>query len=111
MSNAKNTTPKTEKKSILGEEIKSKEKAVVLFYATWCPFSRHFLPIFEDYKKSNPKECVSVIVDEEPELCEEYSIEIYPTVLLTEKGKVHKRLDSEPHVYLTKEQLKKFTEV
>jgi thioredoxin 1 len=110
MSKAKKTSTSPEKKSGLGEEIKSKDKAIVLFYATWCPFSRHFLPIFTEYSKSSPKECLRVVVDEEPELCDEYGIEIYPTVLMIENGKIYKRLDSEPHVYLTKEQLKKFTE-
>ena len=91
------------------EKIKSKEKATVLFYATWCPFSQHFLPIFQEYSKNNPDECIEVIADEEPKLCEEYSIEYYPTVILFRNGKVQKRLDSEPHVYLTKDQLRKLT--
>jgi thioredoxin-like negative regulator of GroEL len=49
-------------------------------------------------------------VDEEPDVCEEYAIEYYPTVIMFKKGKVHKRLDSEPHVGLNKKQLKEFTE-
>ena len=93
----------------LGEKIVHKDKVFILFYATWCPFSQHFLPIFEEYQEHNPDECLSVIVDEEPELCEQYDIELYPTVLMTKHGKVHKRLDSEPHVYLTKAQLEEFT--
>jgi thiol-disulfide isomerase/thioredoxin len=78
----------------------------VLFYATWCPFSRPFLPIFEEYSKSNPEECLSVIVDEKPDICEEYGTEYYPTVIMFKKGKVHKRLDAEQHVGLNKRQLK-----
>ena len=91
------------------EKIANKDNAVVLFYATWCPFSRAFLPIFEEYSKTNPDECLSVIVDEEPEICDQYSIEYYPTVIVFNKGKVHKRLDAEPHVGLTKKQLKDLT--
>jgi thiol-disulfide isomerase/thioredoxin len=68
------------------------------------------LPIYEEYSKSNPEECLSVIVDDEPELCEEYSIEFYPTVILFEKGKVRKRLDSLHGVGLSKKQLEEFTE-
>ena len=101
---------KTKKKSTFHESLKDKENAFVLFYATWCPFSQRFLPIFEEYSKSNPKECLSVIVDEEPEIFEEYAIEYYPTVILFKNGKVHRRLDSEPHVGLSKKQLKEFTE-
>jgi|SRR5271157_1584047 len=89
----------------ISDELRQKEKAFVLFYATWCPFSQRFLPVFEEYARRNPQECVSVIVDERPDLCEAYSIDYYPTVLLFRKGKVIKRLDAEPGVGLTKKQL------
>ena len=98
------------KKSEINEELKQKDKAFVLFYATWCPFSQRFLPIFEEYAKSNPKECLSVIIDDKPDVCEEYSIEYYPTVILFKKGKVHKRLDAQPGVGLNRKQLKDLTE-
>jgi len=110
MSKAEKLKMKNKKKSTFHENIKEKDKATVLFYATWCPFSQRFLPIFEEYSKSNPKECLSVIVDEEPDLFEEYAIEYYPTVIMFEKGKVHKRLDAEPGVGLNKKQLKDLTE-
>jgi thiol-disulfide isomerase/thioredoxin len=93
-----------EKKGI-NDELRQKDKTFVLFYATWCPFSQRFLPVFEEYARGHPQECMSVIVDERPDLCEEYSIEYYPTVLLFRKGKVHKRLDAEPGVGLNKKQL------
>lgn len=96
-------------KSSLEKEIKNKENAFILFYASWCPFSQKFLPTFEEYAKSNPKECISIIIDDKPELCEEYSIEYYPTVLLFKKGKLHKRLDANPGSGLTKNQLIEFT--
>lgn len=110
MSKAEKHKMKTEKKSAFHENIESKDRAFVLFYATWCPFSQKFLPIFEEYAKSNPKECLKVIADEEPDVFEEYDIEYYPTVIMFKKGKVHKRLDSEPHVGLNKKQLKDLTE-
>ena len=47
---------------------------------------------------------------EEPDVCEEYAIEYYPTVIMFEKGKVQKRLDAEPGVGLNKKQLKDLTE-
>ena len=76
--------------------LKSKEKTFVLFYASWCPISQRFLPIFEEYAKANPDECMSVVIDDKPDLCDKYSIEYYPTVLLFKKGEVHKRLDATP---------------
>lgn len=97
-------------KSTINNELKQKDKAFVLFYATWCPFSQRFLPIFEEYEKNNPKECISVIVDDKPDVCEEYSIEYYPTVILFKKGKVQKRLDAEPGIGLDRKQLEELTE-
>jgi thiol-disulfide isomerase/thioredoxin len=110
MSIAEKHESKTKRKSTFHEDIKNKDKAFVLFYATWCPFSQRFLPIFEEYSRSNTKECLSVIVDEEPDVCEEYAIEYYPTVILFKKGKVYKRLDAEPGVGLNKKQLQDLTE-
>ena len=110
MSKAEECKVKTKKKSAFHEHIKDKDRATVLFYATWCPFSQEFLPIFEEYSRSNPKECLSLIADEVPDVFEEYDIEYYPTVIIFKRGKVHKRLDSEPHVGLNKKQLKDFAE-
>ena len=110
MSIRKKATIENKKVSTFHDKIDNREKAIVLFYATWCPHSQRFLPIFEEYSKNNPKECLSVIVDEEPDICEEYGIEYYPTVIVFKKGKVHKRLDAEPGVGLNKKQLKELTE-
>jgi thiol-disulfide isomerase/thioredoxin len=100
----------SKKRSAFQEKLSGRDRAVVLFYATWCGFSQRFLPIFEEYSKNNPQECLSVIVDEDPDACEEYGIEYYPTVIMFKDGKVHKRLDAEPGVGLSKKQLKDLTE-
>jgi len=71
MSKAREQVSKSKEKGTVGKAIESKDRAFVLFYASWCPFSRRFLPIFEEYSKNNPEECINVIVDEEPEVCEE----------------------------------------
>jgi thiol-disulfide isomerase/thioredoxin len=110
MSKAKRDKVENAGKSALNDEMKQKDKASVLFYASWCSFSQRFLPIFEEYAKSNPRECISVIVDDRPDICEEYSIEYYPTVILFRKGKVHKRLDARPGIGLDEKQLKELTE-
>jgi thiol-disulfide isomerase/thioredoxin len=107
---SKNENRKTKQvKSDIENVLKSKEKAFVLFYASWCPFSQRFLPIFEDYSKSNPQECMSVVIDDKPDLCEKYEIDYYPTVLLFKNGRVEKRLDATPGLGLTKKQLHDLT--
>jgi thiol-disulfide isomerase/thioredoxin len=89
--------------------LQSKDKAYVLFYASWCPFSQRFLPVFEEYAKTNPDQCMSIMIDFKQDLCDKYEIEYYPTVLLFKKGKVQKRLDATPGKGLTKEQLGELT--
>ena len=93
----------------IDDVLQSKEKVFVLFYASWCPFSQRFLPIFDEYAKGNPHECISVVVDDKPDLCEKYSIDYYPAVLLFKKGEVYKRLDATPGAGLTKKQLTELT--
>lgn len=103
------------KKTDISEEknvediLKEKEKAFVLFYASWCPHSQRFLPIFEEYAKTNPDECLSVMIDFRADLCDKYAIEYYPTVLLFKKGKVKKRLDATPGLGLGKAELADLT--
>jgi thiol-disulfide isomerase/thioredoxin len=96
-------------KNTLQNEIKEKNKAYVLFYASWCPYSQQVLPIFQEYQKNNPKDCLSINIVDTPEVCEAYSIDYYPTVILFEKGKVKKRLDAKPGIGLNKKQLKELT--
>jgi thioredoxin 1 len=91
----------------LEEVLKTKGKVFVLFYASWCPFSQRFLPIFEKYAQKDPQGCLRVKTDDKAKLCEKYSVDIVPTVLLFEKGSVTKRLDGAPGAGLEEKQLKK----
>lgn len=91
------------------EEALKEKETLVLFYAPWCGFSRRFLPTFEEYSKNCSKKCITVNKEENPELCDEYLIRYYPTVIWFKNGKVCKRLDSKPGIGLNKEQLEKFT--
>jgi len=91
----------------LEDTVKNKKQVYVLFYASWCPFSQRFLPIFEKYSKNSPKECLRVKTDDKAKLCEKYSVDVVPTVLLFELGSVTKRLDGEPGAGLSEQQLKK----
>jgi thioredoxin 1 len=96
-------------KDDVDDALMSKEKAFVLFYASWCPHSQRFLPIFEEYAKSNPEQCISIVIDDKPNLCDKYEIDYYPTVLLFKNGEVVKRLDATPGVGLNKMQLAELT--
>jgi len=90
----------------LDDTLKSKDRVIVLFYASWCPFSRMFLPIYEKYSHDNVHTCLQVKTDDKASLCEKYSVEVVPTILLFEKGKIKKRLDGVPGLGLKEKQLK-----
>jgi thioredoxin 1 len=88
--------------------LKSEERVFVLFYASWCPFCQRFLPIFEKFSQDKTRKCASVVTDDKEDLCEKYSVEVVPTVLVFEKGKLVKRLDGLQGVGLSEKQLKDF---
>src|SRR3990170_1242896 len=91
----------------LENALRNKEKIFVLFYASWCPFSRRFLPIFEKYSEKRPQSCMQVKIDDKAKLTEKYLIDVVPSVLVFVQGTVKKRLDGEPGEGLNEKQLKK----
>ncbi len=86
--------------------LESKDHLFILFYAPWCPFSRQFLEVFERCSKDTSTQCYRMMVDELPDLCDQYQIEVFPTVLFFEKGKVSKRLDGTHGVGLSEQQFR-----
>jgi thiol-disulfide isomerase/thioredoxin len=93
----------------LEEAIKSRDRLMVLFYASWCPFSQAFLPTYRKHAAGGEPCYARILVDEGDALTEKYSIEVYPTVLFFEKGTVVGRLDGVYHRGLSKDQLEDFT--
>ena len=87
----------------------SKDRIFVLFYASWCPFSQRFLPIFERFSKDKSDECAMIVVDDKPSLSKKYSIEVVPTVLFFEKGQLKNRLDGATGKGLSEETLLDFS--
>jgi thioredoxin 1 len=96
---------KTDVDSGLDRILKSKDKIFVLFYASWCPFSQRFLPMFEKFAEEKTQSCIRVKTDDKVTLCEEYSIDVVPTVIFFKNGKVARRLDGLPGVGLDEKQL------
>lgn len=86
--------------------LKTKDKIFILFYAPWCPFSQRFLTVFEQCSKENKRQCYRMMVDEFPDLCDKYQVEVFPTVIFFEKGNVSKRLDGIHGVGLSEQQFR-----
>lgn len=82
-------------KRTLESFLKKNKKILALFYASWCPFCRSFLPVFD---RKAAKEGVNLAIrvkvdDYDNPLWDEYCIEAVPTVIFFEDGKVCIRLD------------------
>ena len=95
------------KEKDLDEILRTKESVIAVFYASWCPFCKKFLPIFMRNAEGERRDFLSVQDDEET-LVDKYSVKIFPTVLYFEKGIISKRLDGIPGVGLQEQQLAEF---
>ena len=92
------------------EILKAANPVLVLFYASWCPFCIRFLPIFKKYAEEKGRYFVMVQDDQET-IAHQYSVTVYPTVLLFEKGVVSKRLDGVLGAGLDETQLAEFVKL
>jgi thioredoxin 1 len=92
----------------LDEAVRTRDKLMVLFYASWCPFSQAFLKTYAAHAASGDPCYARIIVDEGDPLVERFDIEVFPTVLFFEKGRLARRLDGMYHRGLTQGQLEDF---
>lgn len=88
--------------------LRSRDRLFVLFYASWCPFSQVFLQTYRKHAVAGEPCYVRILVDDGDALTEKYAIEVFPTVLYFEKGKVVRRLDGVYHRGLSQGQLEDF---
>jgi thioredoxin 1 len=97
-----------ETKQGLDAQLGKNPKLLVLFWASWCPFCRRFLPIFEAATADfNLGKIVHARIDDlENPLWEDYDIEAAPTAIYFVNGKVCSRLDSRLGLGLNEKQFK-----
>jgi thioredoxin 1 len=82
-------------KNGLDSQLKRNKMVLALFYASWCPYCRRFLPIFDRaVVKWGFASVLRVNVDDyDNSLWDGYCIDAVPTVILFNEGKVCRRLD------------------
>ncbi len=80
-------------KNNFDENISSKKKSLVYFWAEWCGYCKLMTPLIDIVAKENPDFIIGKVnVDEEEELRSKYEVETYPTLLLLENGEVKNRI-------------------
>jgi thioredoxin 1 len=94
----------------LAKHLEAHSKVIALFYSSWCPFCRSFLPTFNKHvQKTGSDTFIKVLIDEdENPMWETYSLEAVPSIIVFEKGKVTRRLDCQLGAGLNEKQLVKF---
>jgi len=91
-------------KGDLEDILKTRKRAFVLFYASWCGFCRAFLPIYDKYFEKEPETFLRVMIDDREDLMDRYSVEIVPTVIVFENGRIKTRCDGEAGIGLSEKQ-------
>ena len=89
----------------LADLVRTKDGVFILFYASWCPFSMGFLPVYEKHAAGRDERFCRITLDGNEDLFDEYGIQVYPTVLYFKGGKVDKRLDGQHMAGLQEKQL------
>lgn len=80
------------KESFEKEVLKSDKKVLVDFNAEWCGPCKMLKPIIEEVSNSNDNaKIVSINIDDEDELAEEYNVLSIPCLVLFENGEEIKR--------------------
>lgn len=78
-------------------------KVLVDFFASWCGPCQMLTQVLEEFEKQeNDIKIVKVNIDEETKLAIENGVEVVPTLILYDNGKLVKRLEG----YRNKEELK-----
>jgi thioredoxin 1 len=91
----------------LAKQITVNKKVVALFYSSWCPFCRSFLPVFSKFaQNADSKIFLKVKLDDDDDpMWETYSLESVPSILFFENERIARRLDCELGVGLTERQV------
>ena len=97
-------------KSGLERQLKKSKRVLALFCASWCPYCRSLLAVFDkNAAKGGFNLALRVKVDDyDNPLWDDYSIRAVPTVILFEESKVHQRLDGRFGQGLSERQLKEW---
>lgn len=88
----------------LQQALRDNDHVIAMVYVSWCPFCRKALPVFEKQALAKQRNLL-LVADDEERVADLYDIDIFPTLILFEKGRVIKRLDGKPGTGLSDKQI------
>jgi thioredoxin 1 len=96
----------------LDSKLRKNQSVLALFYASWCPYCKSFLKVFDEALLNSDFTCVIRVStdDYDNPLWDDYSVEAVPTVILFNNGKVRARLDGRLGEGLNEKQFKMWLE-
>lgn len=84
--------------------LQRKERVVALVYVSWCPFCRKAIPVFQEQADKGEQNFL-LVRDDEEHVADLYGIDVFPALILFEKGLIAKRLDGKPGLGLNEKQM------
>lgn len=91
----------------LEQALQAEDRVIAMVYVTWCPFCRRALPVFEKQAREENRHLL-LVADDEEHVADLYGIDIFPTLILFEKGQIVKRLDGQSGLGLHDKQIADF---
>ncbi|PKN10826.1 MAG: hypothetical protein CVU70_02035 [Deltaproteobacteria bacterium HGW-Deltaproteobacteria-5] len=91
----------------LEQALRDNDHVIAMVYVSWCPFCRKALPVFEKQAITKQRNLL-LVADDEESVADSYDIDIFPTLILFDKGRIVKRLDGKPGIGLSDKQIADF---
>ena len=88
--------------------LQRKERVIALVHVSWCPFCRKAVPVFKNLAEGDHH--FLLVTDDEEHVADLYGIDVFPTLILFEKGMIVKRLDGKPGIGLNDKQISDFVQ-